>query len=149
MKFRWFYLQGATLPLNHPSNIQGMDRLVAEFRLFDIFVHAYYPAAGHSSTNSTTQLWVWGPSGSSGALSWKPITVGYICPGPGGLRGRHLVMKKNTEPSWVTESTVNRRYRSMRSGLYSTTSRYGDSDDSDNEIDGADVLMGSVDMTND
>lgn len=118
MKYRWFFLKGATVPLDNPSNIQGMGRFRREFQLFDIFAHAFHPASGHSSDEITTQLWVWAPlrsSGSSGSdsetFSWSPVTVGYVCPGPGGLQGRHLVIRGQGEPAWVSGSTVYRRYK--------------------------------------
>lgn len=98
--------------------MNSMGRLEREFRLFDIFAHAYYPPSAHSSNKPTTQLWVWGALNSSGSskndsgtLSWIPVTIGYVCPGPGGLRGRHLVIQGQGEPTWVLASTFSRRYK--------------------------------------
>jgi hypothetical protein len=130
IKYRWFYLKGTTTPLDNPSNIQGLGRLRREFQPFDIFAHAYYPASGRSSNEPTTQLWVWGPLTSSGTsesdteASWKPVTVGYTCPGPGRLQGRHLVIRGQGEPAWVSGSTFYRRYRDINP--YSTTPTFGD-----------------------
>jgi hypothetical protein len=118
MKYRWFFLKGTAAPLDSPSNIRGMGRLQREFRPFDIFAHAYYPASGHGSNEPTTQVWLWVALGSSGSsesdsetFSWSPVTVGYICPGPGWLQGRHLVIRGQGEPAWVSASTVCRRYK--------------------------------------
>jgi len=112
MKYRWFFLHGTDAPLENPSSIQGMGMLQREFRLFDIFAHAY-----HSSNGHTTQLWVWAPQPSkssesdSETFSWSPVTVGYMCPGPGGLQGQYLMIQGQGEPAWVTGSTVYRQYR--------------------------------------
>ncbi|KAI0291460.1 hypothetical protein BC826DRAFT_481228 [Russula brevipes] len=114
IKFRWFNLQGTTVPLNSPSSIQGLDGLRTAFQLFDIFVHAYHPATGSSSNECTLQLWIWEPQ-LSGGFSWKPVTVGYVCPGPGELQGRHLVIRGRGKPLWVTGSTRYRRYKEVHS----------------------------------
>ncbi len=118
MKYRWFFLKGTNAPLDNPSNIQGMGRLQREFQPFDIFAHVYHPASCHSSNEPTTQLWVWAPLRSSGSsesdsetFSWSPVTAGYVCPGPGGLQGWHLVIRGQGEPAWVSGSTVYRRYK--------------------------------------
>jgi len=114
-KYWWFFLQGNNTPLENPSDIRGMDRLQREFRLFDVFAHAYYLASDHSSNEPTTQLWIWAPLRSSRndpeTLSWSSVTVGYVCPGPGGLQGWHLVIRGQGEPAWVSGSTVYRRYK--------------------------------------
>ena len=95
-----------------------MVGLQREFKLFDVFAHAYYPTSGPSSNEPTTQLWVWAPLRSSGPsenssenFSWSLVTVGYVCPGPGGLQGRHLVIRAQGDPAWVSGSTVYRRYK--------------------------------------
>ena len=106
-KYRWFFLKGNNTPLQNPSNIRGMDRLQREFRPFDVFAYAYY----HSSNQPTTQLWIWTPLGSPETFSWSSVAVGYVCPGPGGLQGRHLVIRGQGEPAWVSGSTVYRRYK--------------------------------------
>lgn len=112
IKYRWFHLKGNTTPLDNPSNICGLGRLRRAFWLFDIFAHTYYPPSDHSSNEPTTQLWVWEPLRSSGTsdsdteTSWKPVTVGYVCPGPGRLQGWHLVIQGQREPAWVSGSTV-------------------------------------------
>lgn len=97
-----------------------MGGLQREFRLFDVFAHVYYPAAAHSTNQPITQLWVWGAPKSSGpaendseTLSWVPVTVGYVCPEPGALQGRHLVIRGQGEPAWVSASTVCRRYKEV------------------------------------
>ena len=117
-KYRWFFLKGSNAPLDNPSNIRGMGRLQSAFRLFDIFAHAYYPASGHSSNEPTTQLWIWAQFRSSESsesdsetFAWSPVAVGYVCPGPGGLQGRYLVIRGQGEPAWVSGSTVHRRYK--------------------------------------
>ncbi|KAI9457247.1 hypothetical protein BJY52DRAFT_1212648 [Lactarius psammicola] len=107
LKFRWFHMQGTT-PLSNPSNIRHLDRV--DFRPFDVFLHIYCP----DSSDSTTRLWVWEPlqsSGSSETCSWKSVGVGYICPGPGFLQGRYLVVSDQREPGWVSGSTRYRRYK--------------------------------------
>ncbi|KAH9168277.1 hypothetical protein EDB89DRAFT_2205356 [Lactarius sanguifluus] len=108
LKFRWFQMQGTIAPLCNPSDIPGLDRV--DFRPFDVFIHTYFPAPG----DSETQIWVWEPLQSSGLsppCSWKSVAVGYMCPGPGFLQGRHLMTSDKGEPVWVTGSTRYRRYK--------------------------------------
>lgn len=96
-----------------------MSGLEREFRLFDIFAHAYYPASAQTPNRPETQLWVWEALPSSGstqngskALSWVPVTGrSYVCPGPGELEGRHLVVQGQGKPTWVLATTFVRHYR--------------------------------------
>lgn len=92
--------------------------MLEEFKPFDIFVHAYGPAStDQSHKDDLTQLWVWEPlktSGSSSGYDWKPVSVGYVCPGPGGLKSRHLVMTDHGKPTWLLGSTVYRRYKEVQ-----------------------------------
>lgn len=104
-----------------------MGRFRKEFRPFDVFVHAYYPASGHASNQPTTQLWVWAPVGSSESsgsgsetFSWSPVTNGYVCPGPGVLEGRHLMIRAQGGPTWVTGATVYRHRRYQGAHPHST-----------------------------
>lgn len=88
-----------------------------QLQAFDIFVHVFHPPTGHSSQpeDRTTQLWLWElpmPHGSSEAF-WKPVCIGYVCPGPGRLEGRHLMITDQGEPTWVTGSTRYRRYKAV------------------------------------
>jgi len=61
----------------------------------------------------------WGLLKSSGSesnlrsFSWKPVTIGYMCPGPGGLQGWHLVIQGQEEPAWVSESTLYHWYKEV------------------------------------
>jgi hypothetical protein len=84
-----------------------------QLQVFDVFIHAFYPAAGHASgKDCTIQLWVWVSSGSGPyEASWKPVSAGYVCPGPGSLEGRHLMITNNGVPTWITGSTRYRRYK--------------------------------------
>ena len=107
--------------------MRGLER---EFRLFDTFAHCYYPATAHSSNEPTTQLWVWGAHKSSGStengsetLSWVPVTFGYICPGPGGLQERHLVIRGRGKPAWVSAATFYRRYNGVHPNSTNPKSR--------------------------
>lgn len=109
--------------MDSPSDIKGLDRLQAleEFHLFDVFIYTYYPTGTDKSSNKyTTQLWVWQPLGSSVSsivFGWKPVGVGYICPGPGVLKGRHLVITDHGKPAWLSGATVYRRYyKALESG---------------------------------
>ena len=119
IKYRWFYFQGKHSRLDNPSDITGVDRLrlLEEFKPFDVFVHAYSAAgAGQSHNEHITQLWVWEPLKSfstSRGYGWKPVSAGYVCPGPGGLEGRHLVMTDHRKPTWILGATVYRRYKEV------------------------------------
>ena len=117
MKNRWFFLHGTTTPLSIPSSIPGIEKVV--FQPFDVFLHTYHPPSGHSVQEPIRQLWVWEllqSPGLSAAHSWKSVVPGYICPGPGGLQGRHLVVTDRGEPAWVTGSTRYRRYKDNKAG---------------------------------
>jgi hypothetical protein len=114
MKFQWFHVQGTTVPLDSPFSIRGMNGHCEEIQPFDVFVHTYNPAMEHPSKELTTQLWVWESVSSPGlseTFSWKSVTIGYICPGPGELQGRHLVTSDQGEPAWVSGSTAYRWYK--------------------------------------
>jgi hypothetical protein len=95
-----------------------MSKLQPKLQLqpFDSFIHKYSPAASHpGSEDRTIQLWVWvlgGPHGSPEAF-WEPVSIGYVCPGPGLLKGRHLMITGKGEPTWVTGSTRYRRYKAV------------------------------------
>ena len=116
IKYRWFCPQGrhTCTPLENPSDIQGMAKFqpLLQPQVFNVFIHVSYPATSNSSGSQdrTIQLWVWVPLGSpeSSEAFWKPVAVGYVCPGPGCLQGRHLMVTDQGEPTWVTGST---RYR--------------------------------------
>lgn len=112
IKYQWFCQQGEHMPLDSPSSIQGMEKLqpLLQLQAFDVFIHVFYPAAGHSSQSEvhTRQLWVWVPE-----AFWKLVTIGYICPGPGILEGRHLMITDQGEPTWITGSTRYRRYKAV------------------------------------
>lgn len=120
IQYRWFCLQGKHMPLENPSDIQGTAELrpLLHPQIFDVFIHVFYPAAGHSSGSKdrTVKLWVWVPreSSDSSEAFWKPVTVGYVCPGPGLLEGRHLMITDQGEPTWVTGSTRYRRYKVVK-----------------------------------
>ena len=107
------------MPLDNPSDIQGIAKLqpLLQFQDFDVFIHAFYPAASHSSESGSKdrsiQLWVWVPGGSSRSpeASWNLVSIGYMCPGPGLLEGRYLMITVKGEPTWVTGSTRYRLYK--------------------------------------
>ena len=117
-KYRWFCLQveHTCTPLGNPSYVQSMAGLEPSIRpeVFDVFIHVYYPTAGNSSgpRDRTIQLWVWEPRGlpEPSEAFWKPVTIGYVCPGPGFLDGRHLVVTDQGVPKWITGATRYRRY---------------------------------------
>jgi hypothetical protein len=96
-----------------------MEKLqpLLQLQAFDIFIRVFNPAAGHPSQSEarTRQVWVWVPplpDGSPEAF-WKLVSVGYICPGPSLLEGRHLMINDQGEPIWVTGSTRYRRYKAV------------------------------------
>jgi hypothetical protein len=84
-------------------------------QIFDVFIHVFYAAASNpsGSHDRTIQLWVWVPREcpESSEAFWKPVAVGFMCPGPGSLTGWHLMVTDQGEPSWVTGSTRYRRYK--------------------------------------
>jgi hypothetical protein len=122
-------------------------RILDEFRPFDIFVHTYYPAGtGQSPKEHTTQLWVWEllrPSGSSTGFSWKSVCAGYVCPGPGALEGRHLIITDHGKPTWLLGATVYRRYKKVHP--YTTTPEFGN-DEEAGTFKGMDALYWSRNM---
>ena len=107
------------MPLDNPSDILGVTKLqpLLRFQDFDVFIHAFYPAASHpsGSEDRSVQMWVRVPCGSSGSpkASWNLVSKarGYVCPGPGLLKGRHLMITDKGEPTWVTGSTRYRIYK--------------------------------------
>lgn len=113
IKYQVFHFQGKHSPMGSPSDIKGMDRLQLLEEPFDIFVHTY-GAAGtdQSHEEHINQLWVWEPLKTKGDYGWKLVSIGYICPGPGGLEGRHLVVT-NGKPMWLLGATVYRHHREV------------------------------------
>ena len=91
----------------------GKLQALEEFHLFDVFIHTYNP---DGTGRPTAQLWVWvalsssDPSTSSSAFGWMSVGAGYVCPGPGVLEGRHLVITDHGKPAWLSGATVYRRY---------------------------------------
>ncbi len=108
-----------------------MDRLqvLEEFQPFDIFVHTYCPAGTAQSPKDATQLWAWKPLGSSSGFGWKPVDDGYVCPGPGVLKGRHLVFRHG-KPAWLLGATVYRRHKEVNP--YTTAPELGGYHDDEN-----------------
>jgi hypothetical protein len=88
-----------------------------QIQAFDVFLYTPYPAGGHfpRSQYHTIQLWVWVPHGysESSETFWKPVPIGYVCPGPGPLRERHLMITDGGEPTWITLATRARRYKAV------------------------------------
>ncbi|KAI0261346.1 hypothetical protein BC834DRAFT_972761 [Gloeopeniophorella convolvens] len=125
-EFRWLRLARPNQRLDDPSSIVGpCDAAARLLRPFDVFVHDERGAQaadddgdgdgdGGSSHWPAVKLWVWVPHPRAARhYHWKRVLEGYLCPGPGGLTGRYLVMTR-TEPSWVTGATMARGYRRLR-----------------------------------
>lgn len=118
LKYQVFYFEGKHSLVGNPSDIKGVDRLPLREEPFDVFIHT---CGADKSREDVTQLWVWEPlkaSGTASGYGWKPVNAGYICPGPGGLEGRHLVMT-NGKPLWLLGSTVYRHHKKVHP--YNTT----------------------------
>lgn len=96
LKFHLFQSEG-DFPLQTPPDLGKFQWIPAPF---DVYFHK-------TAGGDKKQLWIWAVT--RDVEGWESVEEGFECRG-GAFAKRFLVLMPKNGPSWVTTSTVQRKY---------------------------------------